>query len=90
MRVDAATGQAVPYYDSGSLANALMRVGLKADEANGLANSAGLHFNADETSILINNAKDLWFYDISSRTLKRLTNNTAEEKKKTSALTANW
>ncbi|MBK8466132.1 MAG: S9 family peptidase [Chloracidobacterium sp.] len=80
MRVDAATGQAVPYYDSGSLANALMRVGLKADEANGLANSAGLHFNADETSILINNAKDLWFYDISSRTLKRLTNNTAEEK----------
>ena len=80
MRVDAATGQAVPYYDSGSLANALMRVGLKADEANALANSAALHFNADETSILINNAKDLWFYDISSRTLKRLTNNTAEEK----------
>jgi len=80
MRVDAVTGSAVPYYDSGSLANALMRVGLKVDEANGLANSPGLRFNADETSILINNAKDLWVYDIASRNLKRLTNNTAEEK----------
>lgn len=56
MRVDAATGQAVPYYDSGSLVNALMRVGLKVDEANGLANSPGLRFNADESGILLNNA----------------------------------
>lgn len=90
MRVDAMTGQAVPYYDSGSLATALLRVGLKADEANGLANSAALHFNADESAILINNAKDLWHYDISSRLLKRLTNNTTEEKEEDFSPDGKW
>ena len=34
----------------------------------------------DESGILINNANDLWYYDISGRTLKRLTNNNDEEK----------
>ena len=80
MRVDAVTGEAVPYYDNGSLANALMRVGVKADDANSLANSAALQFNSNESAILINNANDLWYYEILSRTLKRLTNNKEEEK----------
>ncbi|MEO6655214.1 MAG: S9 family peptidase [Pyrinomonadaceae bacterium] len=80
MRVDALTGEAVPYYDSGSLAAALSRVGIKADEASGLANSSSLQFNSDESSILINNANDLWIYDVNSRLLKRLTNGRDEEK----------
>jgi len=80
MRVNAITGEAVPYFDSGSLVTALARVGVRADEANTLANSPALQFNGDESGILINNANDLWYYDISTRALKRLTNNKDEEK----------
>ena len=75
MRVDAVTSQAVPYLDSGSLATALQKTGLKADEAAALSNSPSLDFNADESAILINNANDLWIYDTATRTVKRLTNN---------------
>src|SRR3954452_23537086 len=39
MRVDAITKQAVPYYDAGSLAGALRRIGVKAEEAEATANS---------------------------------------------------
>ncbi|MFN0279102.1 MAG: S9 family peptidase [Pyrinomonadaceae bacterium] len=80
MRVDAMNGQAVPYYDSTSLADALTRVGVKAEEANSLANSQGLHFNDGESAILINNANDLWYYTVQTRVLRRLTNNKDEEK----------
>ena len=75
MRVDAVTGQAVPYFDSASLSSALQRSGVKADEANALANSPFLQFNADESGILLNNNSDLWYYDIPGRSLKRLTSN---------------
>ena len=75
MRVDAVTSQAVPYLDAGSLAAALQKAGLKADEAAALSNSPSLDFNADESAILINNANDLWIYDTTARTVKRLTNN---------------
>lgn len=90
MRVDAMTGQAVPYYDNVSLANALMRVGVKAEEANSLANSPGLQFNADESAILLNNANDLWHYDIASRALRRLTNGKVEEKEEDFSPDGKW
>jgi dipeptidyl-peptidase-4 len=80
MRVDAISGQAVPYFDSGSLAMALMREGVKADDANVIANSSSLEFNRDESAIVINNANDLWLYSTNARTLKRLTTNREEEK----------
>ena len=48
MRVDASTGQAVPYFDSGSLSAALQRAGVKTDEAMSVANSPVLEFNPDE------------------------------------------
>ncbi|MEO7658185.1 MAG: S9 family peptidase, partial [Pyrinomonadaceae bacterium] len=80
MRVDAVTGQAVPYFDSGSLSAALQRTGSKAEDANAMANSPQLQFNSDESAILINDAKDLWVYDLATRSLKRLTNNRDEEK----------
>ncbi|MFZ1702131.1 MAG: S9 family peptidase [Pyrinomonadaceae bacterium] len=79
MRVDAVTGQAVPFFDSDSLSAALQRAGLKPDEAKTLANSTALDFNPDESGILITNAGDLWFYDLASRNLKRLTNNRDDE-----------
>lgn len=80
MRVDALTGQAVPYFESGALVAALTRAGVKADDAAAMANSAALRFNNDESAILINHANDLWFYDTAAGTLKRLTNGREEEK----------
>jgi dipeptidyl-peptidase-4 len=81
MRVDAMTGQAVPYYDSGSLSAAFQRNGIAKNEADALSNNpAVLQFNADESAILINDYNDLWYYDISSRVLRRLTNNKEDEK----------
>lgn len=80
MRVDAMSGNAVPYFDSGSLTAALMRIVLKSDEATALANSPALQFNDDESDVLINSSNDLWYYDKSSRAMRRLTNNKDEEK----------
>ena len=74
MRVDAVTSQAVPYLDAGSLAAALQKAGIKADEAAALSNSPGLEFNSDETAILVNNSNDLWVYETATRTVRRLTN----------------
>lgn len=75
MRVDAVTGQAVPYFDSASLSAALQRNGVKAEDATAMANSPGLQFNANESGIVLNHASDLWFYDIATRNLKKLTSN---------------
>jgi len=75
MRVDAVTGQAVPYFDSASLSAALQRNGVKAEDAAAMANSPGLQFNANESGVLLNHASDLWFYDIATRNLKKLTSN---------------
>src|SRR4026208_33423 len=76
MRVDAVTGNDVPYYDSDKLANALQAAGgLTANEAQRLANSTSLDFNKSETAILINTKGELWHWDTMSGALKRLTNN---------------
>jgi len=80
MRVDALTGRAVPYLDSGRLAAALQRAGMKSDEAAAMANSQALQFNGNESGILVSNASDLWFYDVAAGTLRRLTNGREEEK----------
>lgn len=90
MRVNALTGQAVPYMDNGKLAAALVKAGIKTDEAEKMANSAALHFNESETAILINNANDLWLYDTSSGAMKRLTNNKEEEKEADFSPNGKW
>ncbi|HEY2846699.1 MAG TPA: DPP IV N-terminal domain-containing protein, partial [Pyrinomonadaceae bacterium] len=79
MRVDARTGEAVPYYDSGSLAAALVRNGLKQDDANGIANSQSLQFSPNEDGILVNTNDDLWYYKIDDRTLRRLTTGSGDK-----------
>lgn len=80
MRVDAVTGNAVPYFNSDELSAALQRAGVKMEDAAAMANSPALQFSPDESGILINSANDLWLYDKASRTLKRLTNGREEEK----------
>ncbi|MEO7538914.1 MAG: S9 family peptidase [Pyrinomonadaceae bacterium] len=80
MRVDAVTGEAVAYFDNAALATALTRAGVSNDEAKSLADSPYLQFNQNESGVLINHQKDLWFYDTAGRTLKRLTKGADEEK----------
>ena len=80
MRVDPVSGQMSMYFDSVALAAALVRAGTRADEANAIANSPNVQFNDTESAILINNENDLWYYDVSARTLRRLTNDRDEEK----------
>src|SRR6187551_2274233 len=55
MRVDAVSGQAVPYFESNALAAALERNGVKAEDAEAIANSNDLLFNKNESEIVINN-----------------------------------
>jgi dipeptidyl-peptidase 4 len=55
-------------------------VGVNRDTAADLANATDLRFNAKETGILVNYNNDLWYFDTSSKMLRRLTNNREEEK----------
>ena len=80
MRVDAVTGNALPYFDSSRLAAALRQVGVQAETATELANSPEVQFNKGESAILVSYANDLWLYDTTNGTLKRLTNGRDEEK----------
>jgi dipeptidyl-peptidase-4 len=75
MRVDAVSGNAVPYFDSARLAAALNRVGMTIGEATAMANSTGLQFNRDESGIVMNAMGDVWYYDLAAGDLRRLTNN---------------
>jgi dipeptidyl-peptidase 4 len=81
MRVDARTGQAVPYFDVSRMQAALARSGFKADLAKVLAESSEQHFNSSESGILINHDADLWYYDVNASTVKRLTNSPRVEEK---------
>ena len=80
MRVDPLTGNAVPYFDSDKLANALQTAtGNASNDAQRMANSTSLNFNKGETAILFNTKGDLWHWDLAKGFLKRLTDNKAEE-----------
>ncbi len=79
MRVDAITGNAAPYFNSDRLAAELLRIGVKQDQANGLANSPGLQFNETESGIVLSHSDDLWYFDVAAGELRRLTNTRGEE-----------
>jgi len=81
VRIDAITGEAQPYFDTARFAAALTAVaGVGQREADEMANAASLHFDENETAILLNHASDLWHYHIAAGRLVRLTNNDDEEK----------
>ena len=81
MRVDPVTGEALPYYDSGSMVAALMRLGIRQPDATVIANGPDLQFDRSERGILLNHLADLWYYDNSTRQIKRLTNSPDDEEK---------
>lgn len=80
MRVDAATGQAAPYFDTKKFVSVLTQTaGFSLDDANKIGQSPQQQFNKAETVILVNHNKDLWLYDLAAGTIKRITNSKDEE-----------
>ncbi|PYT00138.1 MAG: hypothetical protein DMF63_09225 [Acidobacteria bacterium] len=79
VRVDPANGNATPYLDSTKFKTALEQSGMSTEDAGRMSNSLGLQFNESETAILVTNKNDLWYYDVASGVLKRLTNTKEEE-----------
>jgi dipeptidyl-peptidase-4 len=80
LRVDAASGQSVPVYDTKKFVSALSQTtGFTLDEANAIGQSAFQQFNEAETEVLINHNNDLWIYDLTAGTVKRLTSTMRDE-----------
>lgn len=79
-KVDARTGQGAPFLDAIKAQAALSALpGMSAEDARRLANQTNYQLNRDETEILLNHAKDLFVYDLSTNRAVRLTNNPDEE-----------
>ncbi len=79
LRVNPATGQTSPLYDSKKLVSILTQTpGFTLDEANRIGQALP-QFNADETAILINHNKDIWVYDIARGTVKKVTDTPKDE-----------
>jgi dipeptidyl-peptidase-4 len=79
IRVNAVTGDSVPYLDAGKFRSALERAGVATDEAQRISTSFSQNFDDNETAILVTHANDLWHYNIAAGVLKRLTNTRDEE-----------
>ncbi|HEY8227950.1 MAG TPA: S9 family peptidase [Pyrinomonadaceae bacterium] len=79
-KVDAATGEAVAFFDSAKMQAAFAALpGISSDDARQLANRGSYHMNPAETAILINWANDLFYYELGSDRAVRLTSNPDEE-----------
>jgi len=76
-RVNAVTGDAVPYFDSTKYKNALVQLGMNERDVS--SRSTTVQFNKTETAILFTHSNDVWYYDVASGTAKRLTNTREEE-----------
>jgi dipeptidyl-peptidase-4 len=80
MKVNARTGEAVPFLDAAKMQAALAAIpGMSADDARRLANQSNYQLNKDETEILLNHANDLFVYDLNTNKAVRLTNNPGDE-----------
>jgi dipeptidyl-peptidase-4 len=79
-RVDAVSGQAVPFFDTGKMQAALKALGGITDQdARQLANRGFYQLSNDETAVLLNWNNDLFYYRLGGDTAVRVTNNPEEE-----------
>ena len=79
-KVDAATGEAVPFFDAAKMQAAFAALpGVTADDARQLANRGNYDLNPAQTAVLINWSNDLFYYEFTSDRPIRLTNNPEEE-----------
>ena len=79
-KVDAATGQGVPFLDAAKMQAAFAALpGVTAEDARQLANRGNYDLNPAQTAVLINWSNDLFYYEFTSDRPIRLTNNPEEE-----------
>ncbi len=78
-RFNALTGEAVPFYDKSKLEAALVPLGIKAEDAKTIANQPTYTYNRADNAIVFDSGGDLYFYDFTTASGKRLTNNADEE-----------
>ncbi|MEP6719557.1 MAG: S9 family peptidase [bacterium] len=79
-KVDAVTGQAVPFLDATKMESAFAAIpGISAPDAKQLANRGSYQMNHAETSALINFKNDLYYYEFGSDKVTRVTNNPGDE-----------
>jgi dipeptidyl-peptidase-4 len=79
-KVDAATGQAVQFFDAAKMQTALTALGgVTEADAKQLANRSTYQMSNDERAVLINWNNDLFYYQLGSDKAVRVTNNPEEE-----------
>ena len=79
-KVNAATGEAVPFFDAAKMQAAFAALpGVTAQDARQLANRSNYNLNPSETAVLINWSNDLFYYEFGSDRAIRLTSNPEEE-----------
>lgn len=79
LRVDARSGAAAPFFDAARMATALAKLpGMTLPEAERLTRQP-LNFVRNHTAILLNQANDLFYYQLGSDEVLRLTNTAAPE-----------
>jgi dipeptidyl-peptidase-4 len=79
-KVNAATGEAVPFFDAAKMQAAFAALpGVTAADARQLANRGNYNLNPAETAALINWSNDLFYYEFGSDRAIRLTSNPEEE-----------
>ena len=79
-KVDAVTGEAVPFFDAAKMQAAFAALpGVSEQDARQLSNRGSYQLNPAETAVLINWANDLFYYELGSDRAIRLTSNPEEE-----------
>ena len=79
-KVDAATGEAVPFFDVAKMQAALTALGGVTDaDAKQLSSRSTYQMSNDERAVLINWNNDLFYYQLGSDKAVRVTNNPEEE-----------
>lgn len=79
-KVNAATGEAMPFFDAAKMQAAFAALpGISAENARQLSNRGNYNLNPAQTAVLINWSNDLFYYEFSSDRAVRLTSNPEEE-----------
>ncbi len=79
-KVNAATGEAVPFFDAAKMQAAFAALpGVTAEDARQLANRGNYDLNPAQTAVLINWSNDLFYYEFGSDRAIRLTSTPEEE-----------
>lgn len=79
VRVDPKTGAETPFESINNVIAALTKAGLSAEAAGAASQGFGQTFNTAQTAMLLSDGTDVFLYDLTAKTARRLTNDAAEE-----------